>query len=44
MTEPQLTTEPGRPADVETGFWLWVAAVPLMVIGYVVDLVVTGAQ
>ena len=44
MTEPQLTTEPGRPADVETGFWLWVAAVPLMVIGYLVDLVVTGAN
>ena len=44
MTEPQLTTEPGRPADVETGFWLWVAAVPLMVIGYLVDLVVTGTN
>lgn len=23
--------------DVDTGFWLWVAALPLMVIGYVVD-------
>ena len=44
MTEPQPTTEPGRPVDVDTGFWLWVAAVPLMVIGYVVDLVVTGAN
>jgi hypothetical protein len=42
VTEPQETTEPGRPADVDTGFWLWVAALPLMVIGYVVDLVVTG--
>jgi hypothetical protein len=30
-----------RPADVDTGFWLWLAAVPLMVTGYVVDLVST---
>jgi hypothetical protein len=44
ITQPQPTTEPGRPADVDTGFWLWVAALPLMVIGYVVDLVVTGAN
>ncbi|MBO0866066.1 MAG: hypothetical protein J2P16_13445 [Mycobacterium sp.] len=29
--------------DVDTGFWLWVAAVPLMVIGYLVDLVGSGA-
>ena len=42
MTEPEpTTTEPGRPVDVDTGFWLWVAALPLMVAGYVVDLVVT---
>ncbi len=39
MTEPRPTTEPGRPLDVDTGFWLWVAALPLMVLGYVVDLV-----
>lgn len=44
MTEPEPTTEPGRPVDVDTGFWLWVAALPLMVIGYVVDLVVNGAN
>jgi hypothetical protein len=44
VTEPQKTTEPGRPADVDTGFWLWVAALPLMVIGYVVDLVMTGEK
>ena len=25
--------------DVDTGFWLWVAALPLMVAGYVVDVV-----
>jgi hypothetical protein len=29
--------------DVDTGFWLWVAALPLMVAGYVVDLVVAGS-
>jgi preprotein translocase subunit SecG len=28
-----------RPVDVDTGFWLWLAALPLLVIGYVVDLV-----
>jgi hypothetical protein len=44
MTGPQPTTEPGRPVDVDTGFWLWVAALPVMVTGYVVDLVVTGAN
>ena len=40
MTAP---VEPGpqpptRPVDVDTGFWLWLVAVPLMVIGYVADL------
>jgi hypothetical protein len=28
-----------RPADVDTGFWLWMVAVPLLVTAYVVDLV-----
>jgi hypothetical protein len=28
-----------RPTDVDTGFWLWLAAVPLMVAGYLVDMV-----
>ncbi|MGV0740838.1 hypothetical protein [Mycolicibacterium sp. XJ870] len=32
----------GRPDDVDTGFWLWVVALPLLVIGYLLD-VVTGA-
>jgi hypothetical protein len=32
------------PEDVVTGFWLWVAALPLMVIGYVVDLVAGPAH
>jgi hypothetical protein len=31
-----------RPLDVDTGFWLWVAALPLMVVGYIVDLVSTA--
>ena len=29
----------GRPIDVDTGFWLWLVAVPLMVTGYLVDAV-----
>ncbi|BBY27947.1 hypothetical protein [Mycolicibacterium sediminis] len=29
----------GIPEDVVTGFWLWLVALPLMVAGYVVDLV-----
>ncbi len=28
-----------RPEDVDTGFWLWILALPMMVTGYVVDLV-----
>jgi hypothetical protein len=31
-----------RPADVDTGFWLWLVSVPLMVTGYVVDMVSSG--
>ncbi|OPX07876.1 hypothetical protein B1790_22430 [Mycobacterium sp. AT1] len=27
-----------RPDDVDTGFWLWLVATTVMVIGYVVDL------
>jgi hypothetical protein len=30
-----------RPTDVDTAFWLWLLAVPLMVTGYVVDLLRT---
>ncbi|OAN32551.1 hypothetical protein [Mycolicibacterium iranicum] len=40
MTGPAAPPEkPARPTDVDTGFWLWVFSVPLMVGGYVVDLV-----
>ena len=41
MTDPEAQSST-RPLDVDTGFWLWVAALALMVIGYVVDLVGTG--
>ena len=34
--EPQ-----GLPDDVVTGFWLWTAALPLSVIGYVINLLTT---
>ncbi len=40
--EPQVTgpvgPSPARPPDVDTGFWLWVAALPLMVAGYIIDM------
>ncbi len=42
MTQEQQAPPVARPHDVDTGFWLWVAALPLMVIGYVVDLVATA--
>lgn len=34
-----MTEQRDRPEDVDTGFWLWILALPLMVVGYVVDLV-----
>ncbi|QZY48900.1 hypothetical protein [Mycolicibacterium austroafricanum] len=36
--------QPGRPEDVDTAFWLWVVALPLLTIGYVVDLLITRAH
>lgn len=43
MTSPEQDTEHGtRPADVDTGFWLWVIALPLMGIAYLVNLVGTA--
>lgn len=35
-------TRPARPADVDTGFWLWLAALPLMTTGYVVGLLTSA--
>jgi hypothetical protein len=40
----QSTGPQSRPADVDTGFWLWAAALPLLITGYVVDLLNTPAQ
>jgi len=31
-----------RPVDVDTGFWLWVSSLPLLVAGQIVDLVATA--
>lgn len=42
MSQQQQAPPVARPHDVDTGFWLWVASVPLMVIGYVVDLVTSA--
>lgn len=39
MAEQADAQQTPRPVDVDTGFWLWVAAVPLLVIGYVTDIV-----
>ncbi|QRY53620.1 hypothetical protein [Mycolicibacterium septicum] len=36
VTEQQKSPT-GRPEDVDTGFWLWTAALVLMVIGYLID-------
>ena len=30
---------PTRPEDIDTGFWLWVVALPLLVAGYICDAV-----
>ena len=40
MTE--LVEPSGRPVDVDTGFWLWVASLPLLVTGHIIDLVATA--
>jgi len=32
------TEQPTRPEDVDTGFWLWVIALPLMMAGSIVDV------
>jgi hypothetical protein len=39
VTDPVRPEEPPtRPVDVDTGFWLWLVALPLMVIGYIADM------
>ena len=42
MTGPSAAGAPPRPADVDTGFWLWLVALPLLLIGQVVDIFTTG--
>lgn len=37
MTQPEQRS--GRPEDVTTGFWLWITALPLMVITNIIDTV-----
>jgi len=37
VTQQPPMGAPPRPADVDTGFWLWLISLPLMVIGYLVD-------
>lgn len=47
MTAERVTPEPqpeSRPADVDTGFWLWVVAVPLMAAGFLLDIVTSPAD
>jgi hypothetical protein len=38
---PDPAESPKRPPDVDTGFWLWAIALPLMVAAYAVDVVNT---
>lgn len=33
---------PTRPADVDTGFWLWMAALPLLIVGQIADIYVSA--
>ncbi len=42
MTAHPPTGAQERPADVDTGFWLWLIAVPLMVIGQLADAYVAA--
>ncbi|BBZ79397.1 hypothetical protein MANY_47340 [Mycolicibacterium anyangense] len=37
MTPQPPAGVPSRPADVDTGFWLWLVALTLLLIGYIVD-------
>jgi hypothetical protein len=44
VSEPTGGAPKDLPEDIATGFWLWVAALPLLVTGYVVDLVAAPAK
>lgn len=42
MSAQPTSATPSRPADVDTGFWLWLAALPLLIIGQIVDIYFTA--
>ena len=42
MTGPSAAGAQPRTADVDTGFWLWLVALPLLLIGQVVDIFTAG--
>jgi hypothetical protein len=44
VTDPTPTPTSERPVDVDTGFWLWVVALPLMIAGYVIDLLTSDQR
>ena len=41
MSAQPASDTPPRPADVDTGFWLWMAALPLLITGQIVDIYYT---
>ena len=41
IAQPPSAT-PTRPADVDTGFWLWMAALPLLIVGQIADIYVSA--
>jgi hypothetical protein len=42
VTAPPPAGARSRPADVDTGFWLWMAALSLLLVGQIVDVVTTA--
>ncbi len=41
---PPVRNPQQRPEDVVTGFWLWAAALPLLIVGYLTDAVTSRAS
>jgi hypothetical protein len=44
VTQQPPAVASARPDDVDTGFWLWLIALPLMVIGYLADAFFTASK
>jgi len=44
MSVPLPDGTPSRPDDVDTGFWLWVVALPLLVVGQLVDVFTSAPE